>query len=294
MRLVSFHQNGRVEAGALHENGVFPIGRIGFEDALSFISAGEKALRELENTLHGSARAELLPLKSIRLAAPIPKPPKILCVGLNYRDHAIESKMEIPAVPTIFAKYANAVIGPGEPIVLSAATQKPDYEAEFAVVIGKRAKNVRAEDWLDCVFGYTIVNDVSARDVQLATSQWTLGKSFDTFAPIGPHIVTSDEVPDPHALDIHLNIGGETLQHSNTRELIFKVPDLIQYLSSMLTLEPGDVISTGTPAGVGLGRTPKRWLRPGEEVVIEIENIGTLRNPVVADAESVPFAVAKG
>lgn len=191
--------------------------------------------------------------------------------------------MEVPSVPTIFAKYSNAVIGPGDPIVLSPATQKPDYEAEFAVVIGKRAKNVQRSAWKDYVFGYTIVNDVSARDVQLATSQWTLGKSFDTFAPIGPHIVTADEVPDPHALDICLSIGGETLQSSNTRELIFGVPELIEHISRMLTLEPGDIISTGTPAGVGLGRTPPRWLRPGEEVVIEIEKIGTLRNPVVAE-----------
>jgi 2-keto-4-pentenoate hydratase/2-oxohepta-3-ene-1,7-dioic acid hydratase in catechol pathway len=150
-------------------------------------------------------------------------------------------------------------------------------------VIGKRAKRVQAAEWSDCVFGYTIVNDVSARDVQLATTQWTVGKSFDTFAPIGPHIVTADEVPDPHALDIRLSIGGEILQHSNTRELIFGIPVLIEYLSRLMTLEPGDIISTGTPAGVGLGRTPPRWLRPGEEVVIDIEKIGTLRNPVIAE-----------
>ena len=186
-------------------------------------------------------------------------------------------------MPTIFAKYGNAVIGPGDPIVLSAATQKPDYEAELAVVIGKRAKRVPAAQWSDCVFGYTILNDVSARDVQLATTQWTLGKSFDTFAPIGPHIVTADEIPDPHALDIRLSIAGEILQHSNTRELIFGIPVLIEYLSRMMTLEPGDIISTGTPAGVGLGRTPPRWLRAGEEVVIDIEKIGTLRNPVIAE-----------
>lgn len=194
--------------------------------------------------------------------------------------------MEVPSVPTVFAKYASSVIGPGEPIVLSAATQKPDYEAEFAVVIGKRAKRVQRAAWKDCVFGYTIVNDVSARDVQLATSQWTLGKSFDTFAPMGPHVTTADEVPNPHALDIRLSIGGETLQHSNTRELIFGVPELIEYLSSMLTLEPGDIISTGTPAGVGLGRTPPRWLQAGEEVLIEIDKIGTLRNPVIAEKAS--------
>jgi 2-keto-4-pentenoate hydratase/2-oxohepta-3-ene-1,7-dioic acid hydratase in catechol pathway len=282
MRLISFSKNGHSGAGILHQNGVFPLESLGFKDASSFISAGEKAREQARSSLKNSGPGDLLPLDSLRLTAPIPKPPKILCVGLNYRDHAKESQMELPSVPTIFAKYTNAVIGPGDPIVLSAATQKPDYEAEFAVVIGKRAKGIKRSQWQDYVFGYTIVNDVSARDVQLATSQWTLGKSFDTFAPIGPHIVSADEVPDPHALDIRLSIAGETLQHSNTRELIFGVPELIEYISRMLTLEPGDIISTGTPAGVGLGRTPPRWLRPGEEVVIEIEKIGTLRNPVVA------------
>jgi 2-keto-4-pentenoate hydratase/2-oxohepta-3-ene-1,7-dioic acid hydratase in catechol pathway len=283
MRLVSFRKNGYSGPGILHGSGVFPLRDIGFDDALSFIAAGPGERERAQKVVSSASSRELVPLEGVRLMAPICRPPKILCIGLNYRDHAVESKMEVPAVPTVFAKYANAVIGPGEPIVLWSATEKPDYEAEFAVVIGKRAKNVSRSDWQDCIFGYTIVNDVSARDVQLATSQWTLGKSFDTFAPMGPHIVTADEVPDPHALDIRLTIGGETLQHSNTRELIFRVPDLIEYLSRMLTLEPGDVISTGTPAGVGLGRTPPRWLRPGEEVVIEIEKIGTLRNPVVAE-----------
>jgi 2-keto-4-pentenoate hydratase/2-oxohepta-3-ene-1,7-dioic acid hydratase in catechol pathway len=283
MRLVGFKKNGYSGPGILHGSGVFPLRDIGFEDALSFIAAGTKERDRVQKLVNNASPREVLPLDSVRLTAPIPRPPKILCIGLNYRDHAIESKMEVPSVPTVFAKYGNAVVGPGEPIVLSAATQKPDYEAEFAVVIGKRAKHVPRSEWQDCVFGYTIVNDVSARDVQLATTQWTLGKSFDTFAPIGPHIVTADEVPDPHVLDISLSIGGETLQHSNTRELIFGVPDLIEYISRMLTLEPGDIISTGTPAGVGLGRTPPRWLRAGEEVVIDIEKIGTLRNPVIAE-----------
>ena len=284
MRLVSFHSNGDAGAGLVRDDRVFPLKNVGFSDAVSFIAAGEKEHQRGEGWLKEAALRDLIPLHSIKLTAPIPRPPKILCIGLNYRDHAKESKMEVPSVPTVFAKYASSVIGPGDPIVLSAATQKPDYEAEFAVVIGKRAKQVPRAQWRDCVFGYTIVNDVSARDVQLATSQWTLGKSFDTFAPMGPHIVTAEEIPDPHALDIRLSIGGETLQHSNTGELIFGVPELIEYLSQMMTLEPGDIISTGTPAGVGLGRTPPRWLKPGEEVLIEIEKIGALRNPVVAEA----------
>jgi 2-keto-4-pentenoate hydratase/2-oxohepta-3-ene-1,7-dioic acid hydratase in catechol pathway len=283
MRLVSFKKNEYSGPGVLRGAGVFPLRDIGFEDSLSFIGAGAAEHERVQKLVNNASHRELIPLDSVKLTAPIPRPPKILCIGLNYRDHAVESKMEVPSVPTVFAKYANAVIGPGDAIVLPKATEKPDYEAELAVVIGKRCKNVARSKWQDCVFGYTIVNDVSARDVQLATSQWTLGKSLDTFAPIGPHIVTADEVPDPHALDIRLTINGETLQHSNTRELIFRIPELIEYLSRILTLEPGDIISTGTPAGVGLGRTPQRWLQPGEEVVIDIDQIGTLRNPVVAE-----------
>lgn len=283
MRLISFKQNGHTGAGILNGSGVFPLRGIGYDDAISFIAAGHDVHQGVQHLATSASKRDLLPLESLHLTAPIPRPQKILCIGLNYRDHAIESKMEIPSVPTVFAKFSNAVIGPGDPIVLSAATQKPDYEAEFAVVIGRRAKHVSSSNWKDYVFGYTILNDVSARDVQLATSQWTVGKSFDTFAPIGPHIVSADEVPDPHALDIRLSIGGETLQHSNTRELIFRIPELIEYLSRGMTLEPGDIISTGTPAGVGLGRNPQRWLRAGEEILIEIEKIGTLRNPVVAD-----------
>lgn len=283
MRLVSFKHSGHTGAGILNGSGVFPLGDVGYDDAVSFIAAGHDVHQRVEHVAASASKRDLLPLESVHLTAPIPRPQKILCIGLNYRDHAIESKMEIPSVPTVFAKFSNAVIGPGDPIVLSAATQKPDYEAEFAVVIGKRVKHVSNSDWKECVFGYSILNDVSARDVQLATSQWTVGKSFDTFAPLGPYIVSADEVPDPHALDIRLSIGGEILQHSNTRELIFRIPELIEYLSQGMTLEPGDIISTGTPAGVGLGRNPQRWLRPGEEIMIEIDKIGTLRNPVVAD-----------
>ena len=283
MRLVTFKKNGHGGAGLLHANGVFPLRGVGFDDALSFIAAGAEGRDKVMGPLHSASHRDLLPLESVRLCAPLARPPKILCVGLNYRDHAKESNMEPPSVPTVFAKYATAIVGPGDPIVLPAATQKPDYEAELAVVIGRRTKHIPRSDWQDYVFGYTILNDVSGRDVQLATSQWTLGKSFDTFAPMGPHIVTADEIPDPHSLNIRLSIGGETLQSSNTRELIFGVPDLIEYISRMVTLEPGDIISTGTPAGVGLGRNPQRWLRPGDEVIIEIEKIGTLRNPVIAE-----------
>ena len=282
MRLISFTENSGSAAGILKNEGVFPLADLGFGSALEFIAAGERAILTAERAALASQK--LRPLSGLKLLAPIPRPAKILCVGLNYRDHAIESRMEIPPVPTVFAKYPTAVIGPGAPIVISSVTEKPDYEAELALVIGKGGERISRANWRSHVFGYTVLNDVSARDVQLATSQWTLGKSLSTFAPLGPHIVTADEIPDPQALDIRLSIGGDMLQHSNTRELIFGVPELIEHISRFIALEPGDIISTGTPAGVGLGRTPPRWLRHGDEVVIDIEKIGTLRNPVVASS----------
>ena len=223
-------------------------------------------------------------LSEVKLLAPIPRPPKFICVGLNYRDHAAESKMEIPPVPTIFNKFTNVVIGPGANIVLPKVTRKPDYEAELAFVIGRGGRYIPAPKAMEHVFGYTIVNDVSARDFQNATSQWLMGKTFDTFAPMGPWIVTKDEIADPHALDISLEIGGVTLQKSNTKELIFKIPELIEYISQVVTLEPGDIVATGTPPGVGFAQKPPRWLRPGEEVIVRIEGIGELRNPVVAES----------
>ncbi len=283
MRVVTFSKDKTIDAGILRGDGVLPLRPLGYADTISFIAAGRAAL-DTARTKLDTSDASIIPLTSVQLLAPVPKPGKILCVGLNYRDHAIESKMELPKVPTIFVKFSSAVIGPDAPIVLPKASTQPDYEAEFAFVIGKHAKNVHRDEWRDYVFGYTIVNDVSARDVQLATTQWNLGKSFDTFAPIGPYIVTADEISDPHALDIKLSIGGETLQHSNTRHLIFGVGDLVEHISRIIPLEPGDIISTGTPAGVGLGRNPKRWLKPGEEIAIEIEKIGTLHNPVIAEA----------
>jgi 2-keto-4-pentenoate hydratase/2-oxohepta-3-ene-1,7-dioic acid hydratase in catechol pathway len=192
--------------------------------------------------------------------------------------------MEIPAVPTVFLKLASAIVGPGAPIVLPKNSNQPDYEAELAVVIGKGGFRIAAEAWKEHVFGYTILNDVSARDVQLATSQWTLGKSFPTFCPMGPAIVTADAIADPHALDIRLSIDGVEMQHSNTRELIFRIPELIEYISSITPLEAGDVISTGTPQGVGLGRRPQRWLKPGETVTVSVEGLGTLVNRTVAES----------
>ena len=249
---------------------------------LDVLGGGSEARSRIESWVESSTEA--YPLNSVTLLAPVPRPPKLICVGLNYRDHALESKMEIPKVPTIFSKFPIAVIGPGESIVLPKNSTQPDYEAEFAFVIGRGGRHIPAERWQEHVFGYTIINDVSARDFQMATTQWLMGKTFDTFAPMGPHIVSADEIPDPHALDISLSINGEVLQHSNTRELIFKIPELVAYLSSVVTLEPGDVVSTGTPAGVGVARKPQRFLRAGDDVVVRVEGIGELRNSVVAES----------
>jgi 2-keto-4-pentenoate hydratase/2-oxohepta-3-ene-1,7-dioic acid hydratase in catechol pathway len=230
-----------------------------------------------------AADGETHALADVRLLAPVSRAARIFGIGLNYAEHAEESKMKTQAVPTVFLKLGSSLAGPGEDVVLPRESEQVDYEAELAVVIGKPGRRIAEADWAQHVFGYTIVNDVSARDVQLATSQWTLGKSFPTFTPVGPWIVTAEELGDPHELGIRLAIDGEELQNSNTRHLIFRVPALIAYISSIVELEAGDVISTGTPAGVGLGRDPQRWLKPGEEMVIEVEGIGVLRNRTRAE-----------
>jgi acylpyruvate hydrolase len=220
--------------------------------------------------------------KEVRLTAPVPAPGKIICVGLNYRDHIREMKREEPEIPVIFAKFANAVIGPHDEIPLPPVTKKLDYEAEFAFVIGKRAKNVSREEAMDYVAGYTIVNDVSARDLQMRTIQWLQGKTLDGSAPMGPCLVTKDEISDPHNLEIALWVNGEERQRSNTRHLVFDVPRLVEFLSELMTLEPGDVVCTGTPGGVGIARTPPVFLQDGDVVRIEVEHIGILENRVRA------------
>ncbi len=283
MRLVTLERNGSAEPGLISGDQVISLKGAGFSTLLAVIEGGLEARPQAEKWLERPPASAVTSLASTRLLAPIPRPPKIICVGLNYRDHAIESKMEIPKVPTIFAKFATSVIGPGDAIVLPKNSVKPDYEAEFAFVIGKRGRHIPKERWQEHVFGYTNLNDVSARDYQMATTQWMMGKTFDTFAPFGPAIVTADEIPDPHALDIQMIINGEVLQNSNTSQLIFRIPELIEYLSSVFTLEPGDIVSTGTPSGVGFSRTPPRWLRPGDDVVVKISGLGELRNPVRAE-----------
>jgi 2-keto-4-pentenoate hydratase/2-oxohepta-3-ene-1,7-dioic acid hydratase in catechol pathway len=214
------------------------------------------------------------------LCAPVPCPPKIICIGLNYRDHALESGMPIPKSPIIFSKFTNCAIGANESILLPSGSEQVDYEAELAFVVGRRAKNVKIEDAMDYVFGYTNFNDVSARDFQFSDGQWQRGKSCDTFAPMGEFIATVDEIKDPNNLQIQFRLNGETLQNSNTKELIFKIPEIIEFLSASITLEPGDVIATGTPPGVGFARKPPVFMRDGDRAEVEIEGLGILSNPV--------------
>jgi 2-keto-4-pentenoate hydratase/2-oxohepta-3-ene-1,7-dioic acid hydratase in catechol pathway len=211
---------------------------------------------------------------------PIDRPEKIVCVGLNYRDHAEEQGTELPEAPLLFAKWPNTLIGPGEPIVIPPITKQVDYEAELGVVIGRRVRGTSAENALDAVAGYLCLNDVSARDLQFSDGQWVRGKSLDTFCPVGPHFVSADDVPDPQALSIRALVNGEVLQDSNTSNMIFSVAEIVAHVSQAITLEPGDLIATGTPAGVGAFRDPPIWLEPGDEVTIEIESIGALTNPV--------------
>ncbi len=279
MKLVTYLSQQGARPGILHEDTVFDLGNTGAKSLLELLEAGEPT------SLFDQAidRNASQPLSETRLLAPLQRPPRIFGIGLNYADHATESKMAVQSVPTVFMKLPSSVTGPGSDIILPKVSTQPDYEAELGVVIGKAGYQVPADAWQEYVFGYTIVNDVSARDVQLATSQWTLGKSFPTFTPIGPALVTKDEVPDPHALDISLTIDGEVLQHSNTRNLIFRIPQIIEYISRNTPLEVGDIISTGTPEGVGLGRKPQRWLKPGEEIAITIEKLGVLRNRTRAE-----------
>jgi len=279
MKLVSFSlADGRIRPGSLIEEGnlVVDLGVAGYADTLAVIAAGITAPEP-------GVTFPSYPLSEVRLHAPLVNPPRIFAIGLNYRDHAIESGMAIPTTPEVFFKLPTAIVGPGDPIVLPVNSTQPDYEAEFAFVIGRGGFRLAADEWRNHVYGYTIVNDVSARDVQFSSTQWSLSKCFPTFCPLGPAIVTADEIPDPHVLHIGLSIDGERLQNSNTSNMVFKIPELIEYLSSITPLLPGDIVSTGTPPGVGLGRNPKRWLQPGETVTITVEGLGSLTNPVVAE-----------
>jgi 2-keto-4-pentenoate hydratase/2-oxohepta-3-ene-1,7-dioic acid hydratase in catechol pathway len=250
---------------------------------LELLQGGEASLERARRALDGARDEHLHPRNRLTLLPPVPNPAKIACIGLNYRDHAAEVKMDLPENVIVFAKWANTLIGDGAPIVIPRESYRVDYEAELAFVVGTRARRVPEERAYDVIAGYMCLNDVSVRDYQMRTSQWTLGKVFDTHAPCGPFLVTRDEVPDPGNLRISCAIDGETLQDSSTSQLVFGIPRLVAELSAVMTLEPGDIVATGTPAGVGTSRTPKRWIRPGERVRVEIERVGVLENPAVAD-----------
>ena len=283
MHFVTFQHDHASQCGVLTGDTIVGLKDAGFSTLQQVIEGGSEAKRKIQSWLEKAPANTAIPLAGTKLLAPLPRPPKLICVGLNYRDHAKECGADLPKVPAIFSKFTTSIIGPDDEIVLPKNSAEPDYEAEFAVVIGKGGRHIPQDRWLDHVFGYTNFNDVSARDVQMATSQWLMGKTFDTFGPMGPAIVTTDEIADPHALDIQMVINGEVLQSSNTSEMVFRIPYLIEFISSVFTLEPGDVISTGTPAGVGEAKNPQRWLRPGDDVVVRISGLPELRNGVRAE-----------
>jgi 2-keto-4-pentenoate hydratase/2-oxohepta-3-ene-1,7-dioic acid hydratase in catechol pathway len=283
MRLVSYERNGQRSIGALTNHGILDLpaasGGTLPGDMLALLQLGDEGMTQARAAAAKGGPG--ISLKEARLLAPVPRPGKIIGIGLNYADHASEGGRERPQYPMIFTKAVSAVIGPNEAIRMPLVTSMVDFEGEMAVVIGKQAKEVSSRNALEYVAGYTICNDVSGRDYQQRSSP-TAGKSFDTFAPLGPVLVTRDEIPDPHVLDIRTIVSGEEMQHSNTKHLIFNVNYLIDYLSHIFALEPGDIISTGTPAGVGWFRNPSRFLKPGDTVRIELEKVGVLENPVVA------------
>src|SRR5918995_2201241 len=272
LKLVMYSvDGGEPRVGSLEGDEIRPLAH---EDMIEFIEYGGSP-EPGEGTV---------PLGEARIHAPIPRPQKVIGIGLNYEDHAAETGADIPEKPIVFAKYANAVIGPGDAIRIPPITEQADYEAELAVVIGRAARNVSESEALDYVFGYTNANDVSSRDLQFSEGgQWTRSKSIDTFAPIGPYIATRDEVSDPQNLSIRCVLNGEVMQDGTTSDMIFSVAELISFLSTGMTLVPGDLIATGTPAGVGFVRDPKVFLKAGDEVTIEIEGLGSLTNPVEAE-----------
>ena len=249
----------------------------------ALLQQGQQALKEVFAWAKPQfeARSGLLSLDALELGPPVPDPDKIICLGVNYREHAAEAQQELPAVPMFFAKFRNSLIGPTSPIHLPRVSTQIDYEGELAVIIGQRCKEVAEQDALQYVAGYTIMNDVSARDVQMQTSQWTAGKALDTFAPMGPGIVLASSIPNPQTLTLTTRVNEQVVQHDTTANMVFSVASTIAFLSSLMTLEPGDIIATGTPSGVGFKRTPPLFLHDGDVVEVEIERIGRIRNPVI-------------
>jgi 2,4-didehydro-3-deoxy-L-rhamnonate hydrolase len=275
MRLVAFEADGGAAVGVRTEGGVAPID--GYGDLRALIEDGERGLEAARGAAEaGASVGRRRPLAPLR-------PGKILCAGVNYASHADENPDAVmPTEPFFFSKLPSAVVGPGEPITIPRPETKTDYEVELAMVIGRRARRLSAERALDSVFGWTILNDVSARDIQFKDSQITLGKNPDSFAPLGPEIVTADEFGDWETARVSTTLNGETMQSAATAEMLFAPPHLLEFLTDLITLEPGDVVTTGTPAGVGTFRKPPMYLQPGDEVTVSVDRIGDLTNPVVA------------
>jgi 2,4-diketo-3-deoxy-L-fuconate hydrolase len=275
MRLVAFETDGGAAVGVRTEGGVATID--GYADLRSLIEDGERGLDAARRAADGGTSVD-----PARLLAPL-RPGKILCAGVNYASHADENPdAAMPTEPFFFSKLPSAVVGPGEPIAIPRPETKTDYEVELAMVVGRRVRRLSAETALDSVFGWTILNDVSARDIQFKDSQITLGKNPDTFAPLGPEIVTADEFGEWSTARVSTTLNGETMQSAATAEMLFPPPRLLEFLTALITLDPGDVVTTGTPAGVGTFRQPPVYLQPGDEVTVSVDRIGELTNPVVA------------
>ncbi|RPJ18346.1 MAG: FAA hydrolase family protein [Chloroflexi bacterium] len=288
MRLVTFRHENHERIGVQLQSRILDLSRVSAElpvDMKAFLSLGESALAQTHEALASVKDGWLLAESDVTLLAPIPRPDKILCIGHNYAGHIGIGKTELPEYPNLFSKTVNTITGPNQPIVIPTASVQVDFEAELMAVIGTRAYQVTEEEAESCIAGYTIFNDVSARDYQKRTSQWMLGKSFDTFGPMGQALVTKDEVPDPYTLDLELTVNGVPQQRVNTRDMIFPVPYLISYISQVMTLEVGDVIATGTPSKLPEAAAQKRFLRAGDVVEIRIERLGTLRNMVVVNGK---------
>jgi 2-keto-4-pentenoate hydratase/2-oxohepta-3-ene-1,7-dioic acid hydratase in catechol pathway len=278
MRLVSYRGDSGARAGLLTDEGVLDAAAILRLDRISVRELIEgEMLRDLAERLEGS---DVGPIANAELLPPLPDPDKIICMGLNYRSHAAEAGVDPPEQPTFFAKFRNALAAPSAAVRLPAASEKVDYEAEVAFVVGRRCKEVDTEDALRAIAGYTLLNDLSARDLQFATPQWMPGKVFDGSAPCGPALVTPDQAGAPDAISFALDLNGEPMQEASTADLIFSIGELLARLSRLMTLELGDIVSTGTPAGVGSVRKPRVWLKPGDEIVISSPTLGKLRTTI--------------
>ncbi len=279
MKLMNFWKNGTISLGLVTEAGIVDVAATAARAGLRAPRTMEEAIGQGTAALRAVEMAEPVLLREVVFAPCVTRPQKLLCVGLNYRAHSTECQEDIPDHPVLFSKFPNALAAHGEDIVVTVEARELDYEAELVIVMGRRCKRVSEEEAADYIFGYTAGNDLSERAVQMSSSQWTMGKCWDQFAPVGPHIVTADAL-DVSALDIACRVNGELRQQANTREMLFPPTAIVSYLSRYLTLEPGDLIFTGTPSGVMLGRpaAEQRWLRPGDTVEVTIEGIGTLRN----------------